>query len=204
MSTSAHQEIAARGLWHNNQALVALLGLCPLLAVSTSLLNGLTLGLATTVVMVISNSLIAALGRQIIPSIRLPLFVLIIAVNVSSIDLLMQAFWFDLHQTLGLFIPLIVTNCAILGRVEAYASRHAVREAGLDGLYMGLGFSGVLVTLGAIRELLGRGTLLGISLFGPYEGFLLAVLPSGAFIVLGLMIALRNAVATRNRKPSSP
>ena len=201
MTTVSHQELAARGLWHNNQALVALLGLCPLLAVSNSLLNGLTLGLATTGVMVVSGSLIAAFRDRLISSIRLPLFVLVIAVTVSSIDLLMQAFLFELHQTLGLFIPLIVTNCAILGRIEAFACRHPVREAGLDGLYTGLGFSGVLVALGAGRELLGQGTLGSLTLFDGYQGFQLAMQPPGAFIALGLLIAVRNAVVSWLRKP---
>ncbi len=195
MSSSKHREIAAQGLWHNNQALVALLGLCPLLAVSNTLLNGVTLGLATTGVMVVSNSLIAAVRARIIPGIRLPLFVLVIAVTVTVMDLLMQAFLFELHKTLGLFIPLIVTNCAILGRIEVFASRQAVREYALDGLYTGTGFSSVLAVLGAGRELLGQGTLLGLPLLDQYEGFLLALMPAGAFIALGLLIALRNAVS---------
>jgi len=197
MSSSTHQEIAAQGLWHNNQALIALLGLCPLLAVSNTLLNGLALGLLTTGVMVAASSLIAALRARIISSIRLPLFVLVIAILVTVMDILMQAFLFELHQTLGLFIPLIVTNCAILGRIEAFASRRTVHESALDGLYMGAGFSGVLVILGTGREILGQGTLLGLKLLDNYEGFLLALMPAGAFIALGLLIALKNAVSLR-------
>jgi len=214
-----HKDIAAQGLWHNNQALVALLGLCPLLAVSNSAVNGLALGLATSLTLVATNAGIAALRPWIIPSIRLPTFVLMMAVMVTMVDLLMAAFFHTLYQTLGLFIPLIVTNCVILGRAEVFASRHPPEKAWLDGLYMGLGFTLVLVVLGGFREILGTGTLLARAeavfgeaakawkqvIFDPGDGFLLALTPAGAFIGLGLLIALRNCLlACFSSKKHSP
>lgn len=207
-------ELAAQGLWRNNQALVALLGLCPLLAVSNSMVNGLALGLATTGTLVLASALIASLRTWILPSIRLPVFVLIIAVTVTVIDLAMQAYFHDLYQTLGLFIPLIVTNCAILGRAEVFASRNPVATAWLDGLFMGLGFAAVLVILGSLREILGTGAWLAHAdwlfgaaaqtwkrvVFDQEAGFLLALTPSGAFIGLGLLIALRNVIVSRSNR----
>lgn len=209
-----YRQIAAEGLWHNNQALVALLGLCPLLAVSNSVVNGLALGLATTLTLMLSNTLISSLRNWIIPSIRLPLFVLVIAVNVTVVDLIMQAFFFELYQTLGLFIPLIVTNCAILGRAEVFASRNPVGPSWADGFFIGLGFTLVLILLGALREILGTGTVLGHAdglfgtaatawkqvLFDDYEGFLLALSPPGAFIGLGLLLAFRNMMTARTAR----
>lgn len=203
--------LAREGLWTRNQALAALLGLCPLLAVSTSLVNGLALGLATTGALVISNGLVSALRHQIARPVRLPLFVLIIAVTVTAIDLIMNAGFHALHRKLGLFIPLIVTNCAILGRAEAFASRQPLPLALADGVFMGLGFTAVIALLGGLRELIGTGHLLAGAeqLFGPmaagwtwtiapdYGGFLLALLPPGAFIGLGCLIALKNLIAAQ-------
>lgn len=203
-----YRVLAREGLWSSNQALVALLGLCPLLAVSATLINGLALGLATTSTLVLSSGLVSALRHRIAPEARLPLFVLIIAAIVTVIDLAMNAWFHELHGTLGLFIPLIVTNCAILGRAEAFASRQAVPRALADGFFMGLGFTLVIVLLGGLREVVGTGRLLAGSerLFGPvaanwtveivpdYGGFLLALLPPGAFIGLGLLIALKNLI----------
>lgn len=200
--------LAREGLWSSNQALVALLGLCPLLAVSATLINSLALGLATTSTLVLSSSLISALRRHIAAEARLPLFVLIIAVIVTAVDLTMNAWFHELHGTLGLFIPLIVTNCAILGRAEAFASRKPLAMAATDGFFMGLGFTLVIALLGTLREVVGTGRLLAGSerLFGPsasgwtveilpdYGGFLLALLPPGAFIGLGLLIALKNLI----------
>ncbi|GAB6048108.1 electron transport complex subunit E [Methyloparacoccus murrellii] len=205
-SPAVLRELAREGLWSRNPGLVALLGLCPLLAVSTTLINGLALGLATTATLVLSNGLVSALRGSVLPAIRLPLFVLLMAAIVTAVDLVMQAGFPELHRTLGLFIPLIVTNCAILARIETYASRQPVTHALLDGLFMGLGFLLVIALLGGLRELLGTGRLLAGAeqLFGPgaagwtvevisgYGGFLLALLPPGAFFGLGLMLALKN------------
>jgi len=200
-----------QGLWDNNPGLVQLLGLCPLLAVTSTLINGLGLGIATLLVLTLSNLLVSATRRLIAQELRIPVFVLIIASLVTVVDLLMQAWLPQLTRTLGIFIPLIVTNCMILGRAEAFASRNPVRLAGVDGLAQGLGFAAVLVLLGAARELLGHGTLMADShlLLGEWArvlefrllpeqaGLLLAILPPGAFIGLGLMIALRKRLLQR-------
>ena len=203
-----YKKIMDNGLWKNNQALVALLGLCPLLAVSNNVVNGLSLGLATLAVLLISNALISLIRHHVSSDIRIPVFVAIIATAVTMIDLLMDAYLHTLHGILGIFIPLIVTNCAILGRAEAYASKNSVDKALVDGFFMGLGFMAVLVLLGALREMIGNGTLFDHAhlLFGSvaenwtihfndhYQGVLLAILPPGAFIGLGLIIAFKNAL----------
>ncbi|WP_319557508.1 electron transport complex subunit E [Thiomicrorhabdus sp.] len=201
-----YKKIIQNGLWQNNQALVALLGLCPLLAVSNNFINGLGLGLATLLVLMISNALVSIIRNHVSNEIRIPVYIAIIATAVTIIDLLMNAYFHTLHGILGIFIPLIVTNCAILGRAEAYASKHSVDKALLDGFFMGLGFLLVLVVLGGLRELIGNGTLFDQAylMFGEaarswtlhfgddYQGVLLAVLPPGAFIGLGLLIAAKN------------
>lgn len=200
------RKIMLDGLWHNNPGLVQLLGLCPLMAVTTNLINGLGLGIATLVTLMTSNLLISLFRDYFREEIRIPVFVLIIAATVTAIELLMQAFFHDLHRILGIFIPLIVTNCIIIGRAEAYASRHEPAHAWLDGLMMGLGFLAVLVVLGGLRELLANGTLFAEAhlMFGEaargltlhisehFHGLLLAALPPGAFIGLGLLLALKN------------
>jgi electron transport complex protein RnfE len=205
-----------QGLWDNNPGLVQLLGLCPLLAVTGTAVNGLGLGLATLFVLVLSNIAVSATRRLIVPEIRIPVFVLIIATLVTVVDRITQAWFADLAATLGIFIPLIVTNCTILGRAEAFASRRLVREAALDGLAQGTGFLAVLVVLGGARELVGHGTLMADAhlLLGDWAralelrpvpgdaGLLLAVLPPGAFIGLGLMLAARNRIL-RRREPSA-
>jgi electron transport complex protein RnfE len=199
------------GLWNNNQALVALLGLCPLLATTTSATNGLGMGLATTAVFVLSNVTISLIRNLVRPEIRLPVFVLVIASFVTAVELGMQAYFFELHKVLGLFIPLIVTNCAIIGRAEAFASKTKVDNALVDGLSMGFGFTLALMTLGGLREFVGQGTLfhqahlllgesaqaLSLSLGAGFEGVLLAILPPGAFIGLGMLIALKNLIDKR-------
>jgi electron transport complex protein RnfE len=214
MNLPQYRKIAFDGLWKNNQALVALLGLCPLLAVSNSVINSLGLGLATTVALVFSNTIVSLIRGHVTSEIRLPVFVLVIAANVTVIELLMNAFFHDLHKILGIFIPLIVTNCAIIGRAEAFASKNPVDQALLDGLFMGLGFTVALVALGALREVIGVGTLLAradlmfgdfarnwtIRVFDDYGGFLLAILPPGAFIGLGLIIAVKNVIDARRAK----
>ncbi len=202
------------GFWSNNPGLVQLLGLCPLLAVTGTFINGLGLGLATTMTLVVSNVLVSLLRNLVRPEVRIPVFVLIIASAVTAIELIMNAWFHTLYLTLGIFIPLIVTNCAIIGRAEAFASKQSVTPALLDGLAMGLGFTLVLVTLGGMREILGYGTLfanaelllgeaaaaLEVTLIGDYGGFLLAILPPGAFIGLGLLIALKNVIDDRQSK----
>ncbi len=198
--------IIENGMWKNNQALVALLGLCPLLAVSNNTINGLGLGLATLFVLVVSNTLVSAIRNHVSDEIRIPVFIAIIATMVTIVDLLMNAYFHTLHGILGIFIPLIVTNCAILGRAEAYASKNKIDRAIVDGFFMGLGFLVVLVVLGALREIIGNGTLFDQAhlMFGEsakawtlhfgddYQGVLLAILPPGAFIGLGLLIAFKN------------
>lgn len=202
----SYREITLNGLWHNNPGLVQLLGLCPLLAVTGTFVNGLGLGLATTLVLVTSNVTVSLTRRWLSAEIRIPVFVLLIASAVTSIELAMNAFFHELYLVLGIFIPLIVTNCAIIGRAEAFASKNHVGRALVDGLTMGMGFTLVLVVLGAIRELLGHGTLFSEAqlMFGPaardwvitiwphYRGLLLAILPPGAFLGLGLLIATKN------------
>jgi electron transport complex protein RnfE len=203
--------ILRAGLLDQNPGLVQLLGLCPLLAVSTSLGSGLGLGLATLAVLTASNGIVAIAGRALPAEIRLAVYVLLIAALVTSVELLLAARLPGLHATLGIFLPLIVTNCLVLARAEAFASRQPVGLALLDGLAMGLGFLLVLATLGSARELLGRGSLgadlhllfgtppgtLGWHVFGEQHGFLLAILPPGAFMLLGLWLAARQA--WRNR-----
>ena len=159
MSEMSYQKIALDGLWHNNTATVQLLGLCPLLACSNSVVNALSLGLATTLALASSNAAVSLIRHHIPNTLRLPIFVLIIASFVSCIELIMHAFTYQLYQALGIFIPLIVTNCALLGRAEAFASKHNTRLATFDGLMVGIGFTLVLILLGAMRELLGNGTL---------------------------------------------
>jgi len=179
------------GLWHRNPALVMLLGLCPLLAVSNSFANGAALAAATLITLCVSNTLIAALRKHINASVRIPMAVLIIAGTVTAIEQVMAAYAPGMHRSLGIFLPLIVTNCLILGRAEVYARHHSVADALTDALIMGLGFALVLMALGAIREWLG-------------QGLLIALLPPGAFITLGCLLATKNAIdAYRTKNTSS-
>ncbi|MEN8168932.1 MAG: electron transport complex subunit E [Pseudomonadota bacterium] len=208
MSEISYQQISRDGLWQNNVALVQILGLCPLLAVTSTAINGLGLGLATILVLVCSNITVSLIRNLVRSEIRIPVFVLVIASFVTAVELAMNAFFHDLFKVLGIFIPLIVTNCAILGRAEAFASKNPVGKSFIDGLTMGLGFTVILVLLGAMREVIGFGTLFAqahmmfgetarwitITVFEDYSGFLLAILPPGAFIGLGLLIALKNLV----------
>jgi len=205
---TSYREISFNGLWKNNPALVQLLGLCPLLGVSNSTVNALGLALASAVVLVCSNTAVSLVRGVVNTAVRLPAFVMIIAALTTCIELLMQAYTYELYQILGIFIPLITTNCVILGRADGFAAKHDPARAAYDGLMMGLGFGVVLVLIGAIRELLGTGALFANMhlLFGPiaaewkltlvqdYKGFLLAILPPGAFIVLGLLIAGKNRI----------
>lgn len=206
-----------QGLWDNNPGLVQLLGLCPLLAVTNTAVNGIGLGIATLLVLVASNLTVSALRGFLAAEIRIPVFVLIIASLVTAVDLLARAYLHELSLTLGIFLPLIVTNCTILARAEAFASRQPPARALADGLAQGLGFGAVLLVLGAGREILGNGTLLADAhlLFGPAaagwelrlfadRGLLLAVLPPGAFIGLGLLVALRQWLVSREPARAVP
>ena len=205
---SQYTKLAKEGLWQNNPALVQLLGLCPLLAVTSTVINALGLGLATLFVLICSNATVSAIQHWVPKEIRIPIFVLIIAAFVTCVQLLMNAFTYGLYESLGIFLPLIVTNCAIIGRAEAYASKNPIKQASFDGLMMGLGFLLVLVTLGAIREVLGQGTLfdgaqlllgewaagMRIEVMHSDNQFLLAILPPGAFIAMGFLIAAKNKI----------
>lgn len=205
---SSYREIAWQGLWRNNPGLVQLLGLCPLLAVTTTLTNALGLGLATAIVLVFSNILISLVRNYVPKEIRIAVFVMIIAALVTSVQLLVNAYAYGLYLSLGIFLPLIVTNCIIIGRAEAFASRNNPIKAAFDGLMMGIGFTLVLCILGSARELLGQGTLFSGAdqLLGPWASsltihvihfdtsFLLAMLPPGAFLGMGLLIALKNVI----------
>lgn len=207
MNDPGYREIALQGLWKNNPGLVQLLGLCPLLGTSSSMVNALGLGLATLFVLVCSSVSVSLIRSTLSETVRLPAFLLIIATLTTCIELLMQAWRFELYQVLGIFVPLITTNCVILGRAQTFASQNNLARSAFDALMMGLGFALVLLIIGTLRELLGHGTLLaGMELlFGPaaadwkvqvpgYQGLLLAVLPPGAFLVLGLLIALKNRI----------
>jgi electron transport complex protein RnfE len=186
-----HREIFQSGLWSNNPGMAQLLGLCPLLAVSRTLITGLALGIATLLVVCATNALVSLTRRWIDARVRLPALVLIIAAFVTSIDLLFKAYWFELYGEIGLFIPLIVTNCVILSRAEAFASRNPLLPALLDGLGHGLGFLLVLAVLGAAREVVG-------------SGLLIASLPPGGFFALAGLIALRNFIQHRRKLPDDP
>lgn len=211
MSKHNLKQILTDGVWTQNTGLVVLLGLCPLLAVTNTVVNGLALGLATMLTLMVSNLAVSLMRGILKPEIRIPAFVLIISSAVTVIELLMNAFLHDLFRVLGIFIPLIVTNCAIIGRAEAFASRNKPLPSLIDGFATGLGFCITLVLLGALRELTGRGTLLAdadmllgswgqyvsVTIIPDYPGFLLTLLPPGAFFGLALLIAARNAWQNR-------
>lgn len=208
MAEVSYRDLSLNGLWKNNPAIVQLLGLCPLLAVTGSVVNAIGLGLATTFVLVSSNTAVSLIRNVVSDAVRLPAFVMIIAAAVTCIELLMQAFAYELYTILGIFLPLITTNCVILGRADAFASKNALLPSMYDGFIMGLGFMVVLVFLGALREITGTGALFAnmdllfgasaanwaIVFFSDYKNFLLAILPPGAFIFTGLIIAVKNLI----------
>ncbi len=215
MDMQKFRDNAWNGLWKQNPGLVQLLGLCPILAISTSMVNAVSLGLATILVMAVANLAVASLRNFIPYEIRIPVFILIIAALVTMVDLAFNAYFHSLYLVLGIFIPLIVTNCIVLARVEAYAAKNDPLSSTLDGVMMGIGLVWVLAVLGGLRELLGSGTLFAgidmiipslsaVQVFGDdYPGFLIAILPPGAFFVFGVMIAVFNWLnqrsAARNR-----
>lgn len=208
---NSYKQISRDGVWDNNVVFAQMLALCPLLAVTGTATNGLGMGLASLAVMILSGLFISMLRDFITPEVRIPVFVLIIASIVTLVDMMMNAWLHDLHKVLGLFIPLIVTNCAILGRAEAFASRNNVRHSIFDGLMMGLGFTLALVVLGAVREILGSGTLFAnaslllgdafhfmeLELISDYKGFLLVILPPGGFLALGFILAGKRLLDNR-------
>lgn len=208
MSQPSYGELSINGLWKNNPAIVQLLGLCPLLAVTGSVVNALGLGIATCFVLVTSNTAVSLIRNVTSDAVRLPTFVMIIAAAVTCIELLMQAYSYELYEILGIFLPLITTNCVILGRADGFARKNALLPAMYDGFIMGAGFALVLLLLGAVRELSGTGAIFAnmdllfgssakdwtLVLFDDYQPFLLAILPPGAFIFTGFMIALKNVI----------
>ena len=223
MADKKLSKLAADGLWHNNPGLVQLLGLCPLLGVSSTTVNALGLGIATILVLITSNVAVSLIRSAVTDTVRLPAFVMIIASVTTCVELLMQAYTYELFLILGIFIPLIVTNCVILGRADGFAVKNPVLPSAVDGLMMGLGFALVLLVLGMLRELIGQGTLFANMhlLLGPvaddwtwvvfpnYKEVLFIVLPPGAFLVMGLLIAMKNVIdaqlkeraATRSSTP---
>lgn len=206
------RQIAENGIWKQNTSLVQILGLCPLLAVTTNMTNGVMLSLATILVMMLSNVAVAGLRNLIPHQIRIPVFILVVAALVTVVDLIFNAQMHELYLVLGIFIPLIVTNCIVLARVEAFAAKNSPLQAAFDGLWMGVGMLWTLALLGGLRELIGNGTLFGgidmvfaglqpLQLLpADYPGFLLALLPPGAFILLGCLIAGKNWVEARAAK----
>ncbi|MCP4209986.1 MAG: electron transport complex subunit E [Halieaceae bacterium] len=214
MAEVSYKDLSVNGLWKNNPAIVQLLGLCPLLAVTGSVVNAIGLGVATIMVLVISNTSVSLIRNVVSDAVRLPTFVMIIAAAVTCIELLMQAFTYELFQILGIFLPLITTNCVILGRADGFAAKNSLGPALYDGLAMGMGFAAVLIVLGGMRELAGTGALFANMdlLFGSlaadwkivvlpnYEPFLLAILPPGAFIFTGLIIVLKNLIDSMIKK----
>ncbi|MFC3395620.1 electron transport complex subunit E [Brenneria rubrifaciens] len=214
------KHLLIQGLWKNNSALVQLLGLCPLLAVSSTATNALGLGLATTLVLTCTNIAVSALRRWVPAEVRIPIYVMVIASVVSMVQMLINAYAYGLYQSLGIFIPLIVTNCIVIGRAEAYASKNPVGLSAVDGLAMGLGATSALLVLGSLREILGNGTLFDGAdlLLGDWakalrmevvhldSPFLLAMLPPGAFIGLGLLLAAKYLIdeKLKQRKASVP
>ncbi len=187
-----------KGFWRENPTFRLVLGMCPTLAVTTSAINGIGMGLATTFVLVCSNFFVSLLRRFIPSKVRIPAFIVIIASFVTMVDLIMAGYFYSLHKALGLYIPLITVNCIILGRAEAFASKNPLLPSLADGLGMGLGFTLSITVLGAVRELIGRGVIFGVSVFGShYPALLVFVLPPGAYLALGLLSAIMNRITLR-------
>jgi electron transport complex protein RnfE len=214
MSLHEYKVLARDGLWDNNAVLAQRLALCPALAITTTATNGLGMGIATTMVLIITNAVISVFRNVVTPEVRIPVFILLIATIVTVVDLMINAFLHSLYTVLGLFIPLIVTNCVILGRAEAFASRNEVLPSAVDGLMMGVGFTAALTVIGAIREIIGSGTLfanassllgsafsfLELVLIPDYKGYLIMMLPPGGFIVMGFLMAAKQVLEQRAAK----
>ena len=214
MSLHEYKMLARDGLWDNNTVLAQRLALCPAIAITTTATNGLGMGIATTSVLVITNAVISIFRNVVTPEVRIPVFILLIATIVTVVDLMINAFLHSLYTVLGLFIPLIVTNCVILGRAEAFASRNEVLPSAVDGLMMGVGFTAALTVIGAIREIIGSGTLfanassllgsafsfLELTLIPDYKGYLIMMLPPGGFIVMGFLMAAKQVLEQRAAK----
>jgi electron transport complex protein RnfE len=211
MADKSYAEITRDGLWTNNPALVQILGMCPVMAITSTMVNGIGLGIATMLTLTITNALISLIRNHVNAETRISVFMIIIASVVTAIELTMKAFFPDLYNVLGIFVALIVTNCIVLGRAEAFAVKNNVVRSALDGMTMGLGITCVLVVLSMMREVIGYGTFfahantmfgeaagwLTVQLSTDYHGFLLAILPPGAFIGLGLLIAMKNVIDAR-------
>jgi electron transport complex protein RnfE len=211
MNLNEYKAIVRDGLWDNNPILAQRLALCPAIAITTTATNGLGMGIATTVVLTLTNAVISIFRNVVTPEVRIPVFILIIAAVVTVVDLVTNAFLHSLYNVLGLFIPLIVTNCVVLGRAEVFSSRYGVLPSAADGLMMGLGFTAVLTVIGAVREVIGSGTLfasaslllgstfsfLELTLIPEYKGYLIMMLPPGGFITVGFLMAARQAFELR-------
>ena len=194
------KDIIKNGLVKENPTWVLILGMCPTLATTTSAINGMMMGLATAFVLMMSNIVISLLKSVIPDQVRIPAFIVVIATFVTIVQMVMQAYMADMYETLGLFIPLIVVNCIVLGRAEAFASKNGVWHSALDGIFMGLGFTWALTLIGMVRELLGTGCIFGHSLIGGADGMLMMILPPGGFLALGLLMALINHLRNKSVK----
>ena len=196
------KDIIKNGLIKENPTWVLILGMCPTLATTTSAVNGMMMGLATAFVLLMSNIVISLLKSVIPDKVRIPAFIVVIATFVTIVQMVMQAYMADMYETLGLFIPLIVVNCIVLGRAEAFASKNGVWHSALDGIFMGLGFTWALTLIGMVRELLGTGCIFGQSLIGGADGMLMMILPPGGFLALGFLMALINHLRRKSVKNS--
>ncbi len=197
------KDIIKNGLIKENPTWVLILGMCPTLATTTSAVNGMMMGLATAFVLLMSNIVISLLKSVIPDKVRIPAFIVVIATFVTIVQMVMQAYMADMYETLGLFIPLIVVNCIVLGRAEAFASKNGVWHSALDGIFMGLGFTWALTLIGMVRELLGTGCIFGHSLIGGADGMLMMILPPGGFLALGFLMALVNHLRRKRVKKAS-
>ena len=194
------KDIIKNGLIKENPTWVLILGMCPTLATTTSAVNGMMMGLATAFVLLMSNIVISLLKSVIPDKVRIPAFIVVIATFVTIVQMVMQAYMADMYETLGLFIPLIVVNCIVLGRAEAFASKNGVWHSALDGIFMGLGFTWALTLIGMVRELLGTGCIFGHSLIGGADGMLMMILPPGGFLAFGFLMALVNHLRRKSVK----
>lgn len=212
------KEIIRNGLWDQNVVFSQILGMCPTMALTSSATNGLGMGLATTAVLVVANMAVSSIRSVVTEQVRIPVFIVIIATIVTLVDLGLNAWLHDLHKVLGLYIPLIVANCAILGRSEAFACKHGIIPSALDGLFMGLGFTFALTSIGIVREIIGSGTVFSQAslLLGPhfaflethvipnYGGTLMMILPPGGFLTLGLLLAVRRKLELARSSTGTP